>query len=271
MFGPLVVPLDGSRRAEKALPVAAALRDHCQGDLELVMARPFARPSRRARDYLARTAERWSARRVHLLTGHPTRAQLIDLARHRDATFCMASPGQTGGRDLLGSVAAEIVNATDRAALLVGPEFREDNAEPESIIAYLDGSDASEQILPSARSWSEEFELRPWLFQVAAPGAYQRDESSYLRRVRRAHHWPAVEWDVGHSADPAVSIAAFARTLPAPVIALTTSGRTRWGRGTLGKLARDVVRRAPGPILLRRPIEAAEPARAADSPSYTAA
>jgi nucleotide-binding universal stress UspA family protein len=144
----LLVPLDGSRAAEAALPVAGRLARQLAGELLLVRAVPTpaagdalgwalapelevaaATLTRDALDYLARTAERLRQTGVAVQCvarrGEPA-AVIEALGQERAAALVvMATHGRTGLRRLaLGSGADAVLRQQDRPLLLVRPESR---------------------------------------------------------------------------------------------------------------------------------------------------
>jgi nucleotide-binding universal stress UspA family protein len=154
----LLAPLDGSRAAETALPVASGLARQLGGELLLVRAAPAPTAgtaldwalapdigvettalTRDATDYLARIADRLRQTGVAVQyaarCGEP--AAIIEaLGRERAvALVVMATHGRTGlPRLALGSVADAVLRQQDRPLLLVRPQ-RTPTSDPHSAVA----------------------------------------------------------------------------------------------------------------------------------------
>ena len=144
MYKKILVPLDGSQRAEAILPhvESLALRLHAEVVLlyvdemsammlerdEVVDAATFLDERRRRikkhQDYLQEIAERWRsidiAAQVRIARGGVV-ACIIDTARREAIDLvAMASHGESGAeRTFYGSVAASVLNRIDRPLLLV--------------------------------------------------------------------------------------------------------------------------------------------------------
>ncbi len=141
----LVVPLDGSELAEVALPVAEDLATKLHGRLLLVGAvahvgrgdplrqgspaslgeQDFRQIQQDAREYLEATASRLGAHvevATDLLTGDPASEINRRAEGANAAAIVMATHGRTGLlRELLGSVARQVVHSGSTPVLLVHP------------------------------------------------------------------------------------------------------------------------------------------------------
>src|SRR6188474_2412668 len=105
-----VVPLDGSKFAERALPVANALATRLGGDVVAVTT-PWERDPAAADRYLAEVAARTNLSDSVLVRDREA-AGAIEYAAHDgpDRTVCMTSHGRGGLRwAMLGSVAEEVL------------------------------------------------------------------------------------------------------------------------------------------------------------------
>lgn len=143
MYRKILVPLDGSRRAEKILPHVEELAEHCKaqvillGVLELepivIPTEPFYMPlDQRVHDrrvvqvenYLTtlrtRLYEREIDTTVRVIDG-PVVETIVKVADHEDVDLiAMASHGRTGlPRVVYGSIADGVLHHTNRPLLLV--------------------------------------------------------------------------------------------------------------------------------------------------------
>jgi nucleotide-binding universal stress UspA family protein len=177
MYKRILVPLDGSARAERALPIAARLAQAGNTTVHLVrvfntsdagqgLASENMEAERKAAEkYLARTTQSSDLAGMRVETqviqdrGQPA-ATIISLARRRHIDFIvLCSHGYTGRTRLfLGSVAESIARHAPCPVLII----REDGpipagllpgrSEPIRVIVPLDGSELAEvALLPAAR------------------------------------------------------------------------------------------------------------------------
>jgi nucleotide-binding universal stress UspA family protein len=172
----ILVPLDGSTLAERALPYAAAFARPGGGRLVLVRAVPYlSRPANddsfatlaaaraaatdEAREYLAGVAARLGQRGLAVSIAVPQEDEadgILAEARQAGADLvAMATHGRGGlSRFIYGSVAEEVLARTTLPTLLVRAWLPEGGAallaERPQILVPLDGSSAGEVALPVA-------------------------------------------------------------------------------------------------------------------------
>lgn len=172
----IIVPLDGSPLAERALPYAESLAGTETGRLVLVRAVPYlARPAgdqpfstltaardaaaEEAREYLAAVASRLVARGVSAQIAVPYEEEadgiLAEAQRAGADLIAMATHGRGGlGRWLYGSVAEEVLARTKLPTLVVRAWLPEGGAAlltaAPRILVPLDGSAANEAAIPVA-------------------------------------------------------------------------------------------------------------------------
>lgn len=203
MYGPIVVPLDGSELAERALHVARMVAQFSQADLQLVRVatpNPYFLPvdagygvlypdkslaeARQAADRylvgLQAALEADVALRVETREGDVAGA-VVDAAREASARLIiMSSHGYSGvKRWLLGSVAEKVLNAAPCPVWVVrAPE------PPRHVLITLDGSLLAEEVLQPAllvaRSFGAQVTLLRVVPEIAVPeiealNDYERD------------------------------------------------------------------------------------------------
>lgn len=202
MFESLLVPLDGSRFGERALPYALALAratgvpihlthvhvphppDHLlaatQYQYEGVnMAEYDARDREEERKYLDGVANRVreqvpSEVRVALLEGELVCAIEAYAGEQRAGLVVMSTHGRTGAsRIWLGSKADELVRHTHLPLVLVPPgheiEEVEGQATLDHLLVALDGSPMAEKVLETALSIAKAMNARVTLLHVVSP------------------------------------------------------------------------------------------------------
>jgi nucleotide-binding universal stress UspA family protein len=191
MYSKILIPLDGSRTAEKVLPYARYLAARFKIPIELLavidiaeMAAHMSADTARFLDTLiddgvkrstiylggvARTfpgsnvkisVERGRAEEVIIARGTADMAMLITMATH----------GRSGlNRFLLGSIAEKVLRGTVNPLLLVRAT---EEAKPDgevtlkSIIVPLDGSELAESVLPMAAGMAKKLDLEIELFRA---------------------------------------------------------------------------------------------------------
>jgi nucleotide-binding universal stress UspA family protein len=159
---------------------------------------------------------------------------------------------------VLGSTADQVLRITTHPVLLVGP-----NCVPTELfgasrlVVPLDGSAASEMIVPVAIDIARQLGLAPWLLQVDVPFDEQmaREMDTVFERVASRFRAAALEprTKLMFATDPGRSIANFAKTIGASMIAMTTHSGTGVRRLVLGSVAMATVRAARCPVLVLRP------------------
>lgn len=262
----IVVPLDGSRLSESALPVAAAVAVRFDAGLVLVSA-GWGSTAEDLHDYLETQASALGEGPVaatKVMTNRfPATAILDEVEAAPDAIVCMATHGRTGmGKALLGSVAEDLLVRTEHPVLLVGPRL-DVRSDPTTgpIVVCCDGSDTSVSIVEVATRWAHDLELPVVVVAVTgSDGTVVRGESparmdavlsGIADRMRTSGLEVRREILVGENA--ATAIEEFAASSSAAMIAMATHGRTGIARTAMGSVAMRVVRSSTCPVLVVRP------------------
>ena len=176
MYRRILVPLDGSALAERALPYAEALAKRTGATLRLVQAvlapvvpsNNWARAQQRAvmqaEEYLRRTsaalAERGTAAETAVVYGDAAGVILDTVEAWPADLVVMATHGRSGlGRWLYGSVAKAVLVRSPVPVLLVrawqAGQLAEAPGERPRVLVPLDGSTFAESALPAARELAE--------------------------------------------------------------------------------------------------------------------
>ena len=269
MFQHLVVPVDGSEVSWWAVPIAARMAAEVDGKLDIVTVADRLTDLTPLRHDLERGLEHRGE-----LAVEPSLHVLADdsvaraIARHVEgisgAMVVMSSHGHGRSAAVLGSVTDELLRLTFGPIVVLGPHVRSDAGRLDGpVVVAVDGSEASERILPIAEAWTVEFGAVPWVVEVIDPatlGALPHGddvlESGYASRV--AHDMQAVigrevEYEVVHGTHPADALLDFAERTGASAIFATTHGRRGLDRLRAGSVAADLVRHATMPVILHRP------------------
>jgi nucleotide-binding universal stress UspA family protein len=282
-FKRILVPLDGSELAERALPFARSLAHLVGGNLILARVadgrRPFGDPVEaqiEAEAYLERLADGRQAGCVaerSLPYGDPA-TEIARLAGERSVDLIvMSTHGRDGlGRALRGSVADTLVRTTQLPLLLVraGLPLARWEHGLRRILVPLDGSELAEAALPRVAALARASGARVTLLQVVGPPAPElrpsevaglpEDDEALAERARRYLAGAAArlsEQGVGVETEvafgwPAERIGAAAAEGHADLIAMSTHARGGLDRLIVGSVADQVLRRAEVPVLLVR-------------------
>lgn len=274
-----VVPLDGSDFAERALQHAVALaarhRDREDPGRVLLLACTWPQDPPIERRLLDRAGlySDVAPTDVRILEEvDPAEGILQTVATIPDAVVCMATHGRGALRSaVLGSTAERVLCRAEVPVVLVGPAAHRTllPGERGRMLVCSDGSPFAATVLPVAQRWSSQLGLAPWLAEVIGPDeavhgpgqppvVEMRDAASARLRalVERFDEDADPKTAVLHGAPTSRAICTFACDLPAAVIALASHGRTGIVRTAMGSVASEVVRHAPCPVLVHRPVAA---------------
>ena len=270
----MVVPLDGSAFAERAIRPACSIAARLeQARVLLVSCAPDdIDAAQRELDDRARLYSEVVDIETRIVGhGDPAEVLLAIAATEPDGVLCMATRGKGAIRaKVLGSVSTKVVCGSMQPFILVGPNCRTTllPAEHGRLLVCSDGSELSDSIVPPAATWSERLQLEPWLTEVVGPDEdpepAHRPHPNREAEAAKARldtlatrlHTPTsrARTRVLHGA-PGRSIPWLAERLPAALIALATHGHSGLTRITMGSVATEVVRHAPCPVLITRPTD----------------
>lgn len=287
MIANVLILLDGSALAERALPYAAGLVGAAKARLRLLHVmrptpppfHPHAEGNIVARlDLLARQLRRQDVQATaSTLTSYAPADAILAAASDPPADLIvMSTHGRGGiGRWLYGSVADRILRQADVPVLLVPAASSHPWPKDQrpKILVPLDGSDLSETALGPARMLSytlgadlllmrvvERQAVPVWNVDSMGMAAWRatadelEEARQYLGGLAAAPGSAALSVDVlVDEGDPAAVIASTARQEDADLIVMATHGRTGLARLTMGSVATTAVQRAHVPLLLIRP------------------
>lgn len=259
----LIVPVDGSDASWRAADVAFALARRCDTDIEIIEVVfddiEVAESAARLTDRLEQhdTDGLTVTTRPVVAANGIAEALEAQLTIQPDAVFVMSSHGRGRSAALLGSVAEELLQLTFGPLLVVGPHVAAGTFDGPIVVA-VDGSAASESVLPLAAAWGIELGAEPWIVEATTATVAGGDVagSAYPARLARTlarDSGHTVQFEVVHGRVVHDQIADFAGSLNASMIVASTHGRTGLARFVIGSTAAAIVRHAPCPVLLVRP------------------
>ncbi len=261
----LVVPVDGSPLSWKAFDVAMALAERSGTDVSLIeiAESPCA---------VSQTRERinWELAKRHplhvdtnlsievRLSHGSVASEIEDFARHTPCSLIvMSTHGRVRSSAIVGSVTHDVLARMGGPVLLVGPNVEVDDFSG-PIVVTVDGSTASEAVLPIAGAWSEKLETTAWIIMVADPGIRLPEgvlETGYLARLAKDLRFDT-GWEPGfevlHHRDPVRAIVDDAKDRAISLIVASSHGRGAGSRLVMGSVATGFVRSARCPILVLR-------------------
>jgi nucleotide-binding universal stress UspA family protein len=262
----IIVPLDGSQFAERALGPARTLARQTDASVVLLMSRLGGVPEPDA--YLQSAAEGAgieSPRIVVIPDLLAATAIPMVADTEPEPLVCMSTHGRSGpGLALFGSIAEAVLRRISVPIVFVGPSaISTGDQDFEQVVACLDGSELAEAVVPVAVDLSRDLDANLWLVRVSSfdwrvdvPPTLEADALEAAPLQRTAHALSdddlKVSWETLHGTDPAAAIVEFAGTFPSALIAMTTHGRTGFGRVVAGSVTMSVVHAARCPVLVTR-------------------
>ncbi|MFN8526736.1 MAG: universal stress protein [Chloroflexota bacterium] len=297
MLSSVLVPLDGSPLAERALPYATALAGASRAKLHLirsVVTRLFPGPHpedaqlqivQEAENYLADLVNRLKTDDLvitpHVYLERPAVA-ILDAAKRQSADLIvMSTHGRGGlGRWIYGSVADWVLREAQTPILLV-PAGSIRAWQPDrspKVLLPLDGSDLAESTIATLNNVAPTANADLVLLRVIEPPTYpiygdgyayipfdeeaeRQDAQNYLDRV--AERLKGQGYRVSSQilvGTPSSTIPAVARDEGVDCVAMTTHGYGGLTRLVMGSVVTGVVQQSPAPLLLTRPLPKAETA-----------
>lgn len=254
----VLVPLDGSRFAERAIGFAVEVADRTGSSLTLVSCAPADEAAARA-EYLAGRA-RDGVRRADVRTVVSSDGSAVRAISERSGPgtlVCMTSHGRGRSAALLGSVAEAVLKELQTPMLVVGPRVPAHAwLGSGRIVACIDGSREAAAVLDPAAELAQLLGMPLWLTEVISPEAAAAQEEadvteagSLMFAARRLGR--VVEgWDVLHDAHPARALVELAQSEPVSVLVLAAHGTSGWHRLAASSVTASVVHDATVPVLV---------------------
>lgn len=300
----ILVPLDGSALADRAVPFASALAKRAGWSILLLRAvstlraataaegRTMVREARVAVDTVAATLAADGIESDTRVVDQQAETAILDAATDDDVVLVvMSTHGRGGlGRFIYGSVADTVLRHAPVPVLTVPPHGLDAWApdQPVKILVPLDGSDLSRAALEPACQVADMLSGSLVLASVVAFPSYTMYAEGYafaapdpgdnaLIQTRRYLEEIAAELRTGSRpvevcatyGTPYFGIVTVARDLGAGLIVMATHGRGGATRALLGSVATATIRQTEVPVMLVRP-EGVVSATDATSPTLTA-
>lgn len=278
--GHVLVPIDGSEFALQAMPTARALAERFDAELQTVSVATAHGDAERLRA-LAAAALGVDAddNRVHVETDSDPAEVIARRAADLDAcVVCLTTHGR--GRlqgAVVGSVARSVLQRSKEPMVALGPMADTPGWSPRPrrwpqplsvprMVACVDGSDTSEQVLPLATAWARALGMSLTILTIVEdapePLRPERRRSRYgtgvdpesyieslVRQWREVH--PSTDGEVVRDPiGPAGGIRVHLDQRPAGLVAVTTHARSGLERALLGAQAASIVHASVAPCLV---------------------
>lgn len=288
MFKRILVPLDTSPSAEKALPIAIQIARQSRGQIVLLRVvsgqtavlplrrQPEQERRRKAHSYLRLLRQTHGCEQCEELvishSGNPAKVILDTIKSHDIDLLVMSKHGQSGlGNWLLGSVTEKVLRYATCPVLAV-----RDSTIPRHTLFALDGSDKAEEALAPGLALVRSLQSDVTLLHVAQEEdlppeqlmQLQQNDSltaaqfekilskyghDYLMKVQNEQKQVNEEWQLAVvTGEAAPKILDYSSNQGVDLIVINSHGRTNVARWQYGRVSERVLRRAKGAVLLVR-------------------
>jgi nucleotide-binding universal stress UspA family protein len=262
----LLVPLDGSDFSRTAVPVAARLAARLDAEIHLLRAiESVAEVEQRERELAAIEIPGHRVTRTVVVDRDPAGAIHEALGKAPGSVACMASHGRSRSAAFVGSVATEVV-ARGRDPLVLVCPYMDQPRRTAGVVACVDGTAASADLVPIALGWADLLDERPVVLTVAEDvpppvtgGPARRrfgpdgDVEAFLDALVEPHRTAGRAVETLARYDPVnVWSGLYRYLLDHPATLVVVSSRTRHGvaRFVFGSVAATIARHCPSPVLV---------------------
>ena len=265
----VLVPVDGSDLAERALAPGAWVAGRLGAELHHVAARVSRDERWWYEGYTARLAARYPGSTAHLSDARDVAGAILATARELGPCLvCLGTHGRSRRVAVMGSTFAAVAARGEAPLLTVGPRaVPHTDEEAARIVVCLDGRSMAERALPLAAAWARRLDMRVSLV-TASDSILVADEDltgevrygatgdpgGYLDELKSRPVLAGLEvdavvlWAVG---SPHVAIGEALDKHPAALVMTTSHARRGLARAALGSEAASIVRRSPAPVLVQ--------------------
>ncbi|AII59317.1 MAG: hypothetical protein AMXMBFR85_08860 [Dehalococcoides mccartyi] len=282
-FKRILVALDGTKTAEKTLPIAECMAGAAETQLLLVsICDPKPKITDERQKYLDIKAAELQAKGIKS-SGKMFCGELMPLIlkciRDNDIDLlCVASHGYTGIKKMvLGSVSEKLIKSTNLPVLLVKDGYDADKAAFGNILLPLDGSLFSEACLKQVSVLARDFKSKLTLLVVIQPPCIPSDRSpsiqpswdeyyqalleelkqqaqAYLERLTGELRENGIETEFRMEVSDNIpeTILSTAEDINASLISFTTHNRSGIEKWYYGSVAAGLIENSPRPMLLWR-------------------
>lgn len=276
-FRAVLVPLDGSRMAERALETARWLAERFDTELHVLSGGVHWEETGWYKRYLDTIAAGPHGASTHAVAGRHAASAICTVAgRLEPCLVCMTTHGRARGAALLGSTFTTVATARRAPLVAVGPRaLFPTTGQPGRILACVDGGPPSEQVLPVAAAWARRLDMRLSVAIVAEPSPpvilprsnqpphrhRPAEPEAYIESLLERPELDGVKTDglvIWDPISPQDGLVDHLQEEPATLIAAASHLRTGAGRALHGSAAAKIIHRSPIPVLVQ-PLALAPP------------
>jgi len=259
----ILVPLDGTPQADRALLYSEMLVRNVGGQLKLIRSGASGTPT----DYIERALDRiaarlretgvsaeWSLAEGDIFSG------ILGAARSWQADMIAVATNKWSGMDrwLNNGIADAVLRSAQVPTLVVPPEWERTSSGklPSRILVPLDGSPLAERALRPATELAGRLHAELVLLRVVEQTGTEDASESYLRGLRE-HMGSALSGDRVRarvlSGSPADEIARAVQALDVDLIVMSTHGRSGLERVVLGSTTAKTLEQSTIPLVVIGP------------------
>ncbi len=259
----IVVPLDGSELAERAVPVATPLAHHLGADVVLTSATYGDTRARSSYlDHVAVLSGDDGIERVVIADTEAVDAIEQTVGARPGAMVCMTTHGRGRLRwAVTGSVAEDVIRASTEPILLVGPRGEPSWSRPaRRVVACVDGTEAGRAATRQACAWAHALDLQVHLVFATHPldvESTEHPETIFepFAEIVRAEGLAVHAEQLFRSSFLGGALADFAEEPPATLIVMAAHRHTGLARAVLGSTIMAVLNVASCPVLVVPAVE----------------
>ena len=281
MFEKILVSLDGSELAEAALPYGRELAECLGSEIHMLGVCDLPRlPERLLKAYVDDSASKFKRAglraKATVICGTPADVILEYAEKAGIDLIIMSTHGRSGlTRWVLGSVADKVLHSVTVPLFLINAKKAEAVVERKTfrkVLLPLDGSDTGEAAVPFAEELARKTNARLLLLSVMMPAYRITAAQDYpgvdLEPIMKAQRESAENYlhdveaklkqkGITTSSDTMVGSAAetildYSKEKQVDLIAMSTHGRSGFGRWILGSVTDKVVRASEIPVMVMR-------------------
>lgn len=250
----VLIPLDGTPTAESVVPLLEPILQRSGSEVFLVRALPPGDPidpAGEADEYLRAIADRFQHDGLcaHTLVGRGSPSEIIEsLAAGEDISLIAMSVPPDG----VGPVMERLLRGSARHLLALRPPFPAavSRKKRRTILAPLDGSEASRRSLPLALELAAVLEARVILMRVIESDDEELEALSDLHDVAQRLTDQGLDAEIWiERGEPVEKILEVSRDEEAELVVLTTRGGSGGPDESLGRVTAQVMKRSPVPVL----------------------
>jgi nucleotide-binding universal stress UspA family protein len=197
---------------------------------------------------------------------------IVEMTRRLDGCLvCMGTHGRSRTAAILGSTFVDVARSLPEPLVAVGPHAAVPDRDARRVVACVDGTGTSEQILPLATSWARRLDASLDIVAVVDPlaamsthGERHRqplaDPTAYVNGLLQVPELAGIDAEAHVAFDPLgpdEGLVDHLRDHPATLVATTSRLRTHFDRALHGSTASRIVHASPVPVLVQPAVKLA--------------